>query len=186
MPDSHVKVGTTTPTSVDPAFSVRQVGTSSVDALSDGAANPVATGLGSFNLVWNATTWDRARGNIDGTALSFVERSTGTADSGDIINYEHRGVALTLDYSTGAAALVLRLQAKDPVSSKYQTLLSTASISANAVAIFSMYPGISAGPAGTIATGGSINNILPRTWKVTVLPSGSVTAGYSVGYSLIK
>lgn len=186
MPDGVTQITSSSPDSAAPALVVRQVGTSSVDALADGAANPVATGLGSFGLVWNGATWDRGRGNIDDTVLAVATRATGTAASSDIVNYEHRGVHLTMDYSAGDANLVLRLQAKDPVGGKYQTMLSTASISAKAVAVFSMYPGISAGPAGTIATGGSVNNVLPRTFRVTVLPSGSATASYSVGMSLIK
>ena len=165
---------------------VRQVGIPSADAAAEAMANPTTVGMEAYGLVYNGATWDRDRTNIDGTALADATRTVGTADSGDIINYVGRGVQVLLNYSTGQAAMVLRILGKDALSSVYYPLLTTASISATGAAMFEVYPGVSAGGATTPATGGSRSDAIPRTFRITVLPSGSVTAAYSVGYSLIK
>ena len=177
---------TRNPISTDVGAVVRQVGIPSADAAADGMANPTTIGMEAFKLVYNDTTWDRERSNINGTALADATRTTGTADSGDIINYVARGAQIVLNYSTGTANMVLRVLGKDALSSAYYTLMSTGSISATGAVMFEIYPGVSAGGATTPATGGSRSDVLPRTWRVTVLPSGSVTAAYSVGYSLIR
>jgi hypothetical protein len=144
----------------------------------DGATNEAALQQLAFGLLWNETTWDRARGNIDGTALAQATRASGTAASSDIINYNHRGCHVVLHYSTGSANLLLRIQAKDEASDSYYNLFSTATLSSTATTVYKLFPGISVGPA-------SINDVLPRTWRVIVVPSATLTANYGVGYSMI-
>jgi len=182
--DGVVKVTTTNPASNAEGFAVRQVGVPSAEAGGDSISNPTTVGQLGFGLQWNATTWERARGNLDGTALSISQRTAGTVESADIINYGHCGAHVVLHYSSGAAILLLRVQGKDELSDVYYNLTSAVSISATSTAVFKIYPGLSANAAGI--TGQSVNDVLPRTWRVTIVPSGSATATYGVGYSLIK
>jgi hypothetical protein len=153
-----------------------------VAVATQGAARVVAE-----TMRFNGTTWDRVRNNVDGTALATATRTAGTVESADIVNYNARGVHVALHYSVGQANLVLRIQGKDALSGGYYNQVTTATISATngaAVAIYKLYPGISAGAATNV--GGSANDVLPRTWRVQVVPSGSPTATYGVGYSMIQ
>ena len=185
MPAGHVEVVATTPESNRQGYVVRQVGEVSPVAAADALANPTAFQRLAHGLLWNETTWDRERGNLDGTAIAMGTRTAVTVESGDIVNYNHRGAHVALHYSTGTANLLLRIQGKDEFSDVYYNIASGVSISASSTAIFKVYPGISAGAAGI--TGMSVNDVLPRTWRVMVVGSGtSATANYGVGYSLIK
>lgn len=150
-----------------------------VAVATQGAARMVAE-----NMVFNGTAWDRYRNNIDGTALAIATRTAGTVESADIINYNHRGVHVVLHYSSGQAILVLRIQGKDALSGTYYNQATSVSISGTGAAVFKLFPGISAGAGGI--TGQSVNDVLPRTWRVQVVPTGSPTAIYGVGFSLIK
>ena len=166
---------------------VRQVGVPVASAAADGMSNPTTINIESFGLVWNGATWDRARGNIDGTAISQAVRTAVTVEGSDIINYEHRGAHVVMHYSLGTANLVLRIQGKDEASDTYYNLLTTASISVTSSPAFIIYPSISAGGATAPAGGGQRSDVLPRTWRVTVVGSGtSATANYGVGFSMIK
>ena len=165
---------------------VRQAGIS-ITAAADGQANVSGIQQLTHGLVWNGTTWDRARGNIDGTAISQAVRTAVTVESSDIINYEHRGAHVVMHYSLGTANLVLRIQGKNEASGTYYNLLTTASISVTSSPAFIIYPSISAGGATAPAGGGQRSDVLPRTWRVTVVGSGtSATANYGVGFSMIK
>lgn len=185
MPAGYVETVATTPESNREGMVVRQVGEVSPAAGADAIDNPTAFQRLSHGLVWNGATWDRARGNIDGTAIAMGTRTAVTVESGDIVNYEHRGAHVALHYSSGTANLLLRIQGKDEFSDVYYNVGVGVSVSATSTAVYKIYPGISAGAAGI--TGASFNDVLPRTWRVTVVGSGtSATANYGVGYSLIK
>lgn len=185
MPAGHVEVVSTTPASNREGYVVRQVGEVSPVAAAEALANPTAFQRLSHGMLWNQATWDREMGNVDGTAIAMGTRTAVTVESSDLINYNHRGVHVALHYSTGTANLVLRIQGKDEFSDVYYNVATGVSISASSTAIFKLYPGISVG-AATI-TGMSVNDVLPRTFRVMVVGSGtSATANYGVGYSLIK
>jgi hypothetical protein len=185
MPAGYVETVSTTPESNREGMVVRQVGEVSAIAAAEGVANPTAFQRLSHGLLWNSATWDRAMGNVDATAIAQGVRTAVTVESADLINYNHRGVHVALNYSTGTANLVLRIQGKDAFGGAYYNIATGVSISASSTAIFKLYPGISAGAAGI--TGMSVNDVLPRTWRVTVVGSGtSATANYGVGYSMIK
>lgn len=185
MPAGYVEVVSTTPASNREGYVVRQVGEVSPVAAAEALANPTAFQRLSHGMLWNQATWDREMGNVDGTAITIATRTAVTVESADLINYNHRGVHVALHYSTGTANLVLRIQGKDELSDVYYNVATGVSISASSTAIFKLYPGISAG--GATISGMSVNDVLPRTFRVTVVGSGpSATATYGVGYSMIK
>ena len=184
MPAGHVEVVSTTPASNREGYVVRQVGEVSPVAAAEALANPTAFQRLAHGMLWNSATWDREMGNIDGTALANATRTVASVDSADIINYNHRGAHVVLNYSTGAALLVLRIQGKDELTDTYYSLVTSASLSATTgAAIFKIYPGIAAVAATN--TGGAANDVLPRTWRVEVVATGSLTTNYGVGYSMI-
>lgn len=185
MPAGHVEVVSTTPASNREGYVVRQVGEVTPVAAAETLANPTAFQRLSHGLLWNQTTWDREMGNIDGTAVSQATRTVSTFTGADIINYNHRGVHIVFNYSTGAALLNLNIEGKDELSDTYYRIANTVTLSATGSAAYRIYPGLSSGSATALVSAGSVNDVLPRTWRVVVQATVSVTANYGVGYSMI-
>jgi hypothetical protein len=184
MPVGHVEVTSTTPESNREGYVVRQVGEVSPVAAAESLANPTAFQRISHGLLWNSATWDREMGNIDGTALADASRTAGTVEGADIINYNHRGAHVVIQRSTGNAHLLLTIQGKDELFDAYYNIFSGVTLSGTGTASYIVYPGVSA-VAANISLGVS-STVLPRTWRVKVVPSTSPTAAYGVGYSLIR
>ena len=176
--DGYVDVIRTNPASTHAGFVVRQVGIPSASAAADASENPTTIPLYAHMLQWNNTGWDRYRANMNITGFASASR-TATAETAAIVNYNHRGLHAVIDPTTiGGAVLTMRIQAQDAEGTSWYTVATGASLSANGASVLKLYPGISAGAA-------SINDVLPRTFRITVIPTGSVTATYSVGLSLI-
>ena len=156
---------------------------------SDSKTNDPAMQVLAHGLHWNETTWDRNRGNVEGVALTNAIRTGATAQSSDIVNYNHRGAMFTLNYSTGGTSnlIMMRVQGKDEaLSDTYYNIFSTVTLSATGSASYTVYPGVSAGAAAALVSSGSANHVLPRTFRVQVIQSGtSLTANFGVGYSMI-
>ena len=156
---------------------------------SDSKTNDPGMQILAHGLRWNETTWDRERCNVEGVALANAIRTGATAESDDIINYNHRGAMVTLNYSTrgGTNLIMMRVQGKDEaLSDTYYNIFSTVTLSATGSASYTVYPGISAGAQAAVVSSGSANHVLPRTWRVQVVQSGtSLTANFGVGYSMI-
>jgi hypothetical protein len=130
---------------------------------------------------WNETTWDKNRGNTDNiTVLASAARTT-TTTSADLTNFNARGVVICVDTTVNAVACsnVVTISGKDPVSGKYQVLLTGAAIVAVGTVFFTIYPG------ATPATNLAVSLPLPRTFKVTITSGNANSATYSVGASFI-
>lgn len=150
----------------------------SVTTLSSGGAGqqtiPVRPEL------YNESTWDRPRSNTEITALASAARTAST-QSADLTNYNHRGVALTIDVTAIGAApsITVAVQAKDPLSGKYVTLLTSAAIVAVSTVRLRVYPGL-ANVANLAA-----DDLLPRTWRVNVTHANGDSITYSIGAAMI-
>jgi hypothetical protein len=66
------------PGASDYALEVRQVGLPAAAVLADAAANPTLTGIGSYLIGYNGTTWDRLRSTTANGLAVDVTRVTGT------------------------------------------------------------------------------------------------------------
>lgn len=121
-------------------------------------------------------------GNLNCTLLGSAIRTTSVAvSSGDRDNSVWRGVVVMVNistYTTGTFTPVI--QGKDPVSGNYYTILTgtARSTSTGSPFIMRVFPGLTAG--SDIA-----NDVLPKTWRLTVTGSSTPVAAYSVGCSLI-
>ena len=178
MPVGHVEVVSTTPESNREGFVVRQVGEVSPVAATDSLANPTAFQRLAHGMQWNNAAWEREYANFRATVISNANRTVDSADSGQISNFNHRGLHAVLHYSSGEAAINLRVEGHDLNSGSYYAIASTATVSASGTTAYVLYPGISAGPA-------SFNTVLPRVFRLRVVATGSLTANYGVSYSLI-
>lgn len=136
--------------------------------------------VGSVPKLWNEATYDRERGNTQGTVLASAAR-TASVDSADLTNYNARGVHVIIDATaiTATPSITATIQGKDTLSGKYYTILASAAITGVSTTILRVYPGI------TTAANLAAADVLPRTWRVSVVAGDADSITYSIGYSLI-
>lgn len=118
--------------------------------------------------------------NYSGTALASAARTATTA-SADINNPDSVGVMVFLDLTafTTAASLTLSIQAKDPASGKYVTLLTGAVVSTVSTVVYTVHPAV------TETANVDVAAPLPATWRVNVVHGNANSTTYSVGFSLL-
>ena len=164
------------------------VSTASADGQTNSSVAPFATNSGTFPLavmpiVFNGTTWDRPRGNIDTAALLTYAAAAAGSNGADQTNYNGRGVKLVVDITalTGTApTLTVTIQGKDAASGKYYNILASTALAAVATTTLEVYPGIANAANATQGL------TLPRTWRVIAVIAGTIpTVTATVGASLI-
>lgn len=130
--------------------------------------------------LFNGATWDRNRNNIAGTLLASAAR-TATTSSADQTNYNGQAVAVTVNVTVvpGVETLTVTIEAKDPVSGAYTTILSSDALVATGTVRMRVGTNITA--VSNLAAA----DVLGRTWRVTVTPSASGSFTYSVGYDVM-
>ncbi|RJQ25520.1 MAG: hypothetical protein C4589_10990 [Peptococcaceae bacterium] len=116
----------------------------------------------------------------EGTALASAAR-TATMSSPDLSNNHKNGVHVILDVTaiTDTPSITLKIEGKDPASGNYYTILEGAAVATVNTNIYKVFP------AATAAANAVANDIIPRTWRVTVTHADADSITYSVGYSLI-
>lgn len=121
---------------------------------------------------------DEIVGNSSGSLISAASLTT-TQTTTDQTNTSARGVKVTLDWLSGTGNVTLKIDGKDPASGKYFTLLTGGSIGAAATNTYTVYPGL------TAAANVTVNDVLPRTWRVVVTANNANACSYTVGYNLV-
>lgn len=145
------------------------------------ATDGVAAFLGVYPYVFNGTTWDRPRGNIDTAALINAAGATTSQTGADQTNYNGRGLQVVLDMTVvGTGSVTLTIQGKDAASGKYYTLLAGAAVVTNSTNLYTVYPG-----APTTANA-SASLPLPRVWRVITTANNANATTYTVGASVIQ
>lgn len=149
-----------------------------IDSLSDSGLFGQTTR--SIGVQFNGTTYDRVRNNIEETVLASAAR-TASVNSADFTNYNNKGGHFIVDVSATAAtpSIVMTIQGKDPVSGNYYDILVCTAITATGTNIFKVYPGIP-GAANVRA-----NDVLPRTWRVSIAAADADSITYSVGFNSV-
>lgn len=117
--------------------------------------------------------------NAEGVFLTSGSRSTTQtmADQTNLLRSGIRVVVVTTVIGTGS--ITLAIQAKDPASGNYVTMLTGAAIVTNTTNTYLVYPGA----ANTANV--SANDRLPLTWRLLVTHNNGNAATYSVGYMLL-
>jgi hypothetical protein len=158
----------------------RDMSSSFSDALfSTGVGLPVETAL-----LFNGATFDRQRGNTEGTLLASAAR-TATTSSSIMVNYNARGVAIILNVTvaSGTGGLQARVVGINPVTAGTYTVASNmTAIVATGVYIVEIYPGIT-GTGGNVVQRNA--GILPRQWQGQVVHGDASSYTYSLGYALV-
>lgn len=146
---------------------------------------PAGTGAEQVvGYIYNGTTWEAQRGNVDlGTLINAVSVTT-TQTSPDQTNYNHRGVTIFVNVTNiGTGSIQLALDAKDPASGAYMSTTGFlgAAITANGPYIFQVYPGTT----DAAALNAKAAQALPRVWRVRLVAGNANPATYTVGASLL-
>lgn len=124
---------------------------------------------------------DSMRSNVEGTVLASAAR-TATTNSADFTNINAKGVRLFINVTavTADPSVVFTLEVKDPISSTYTAILTSAAITGTGHTVLTAYPG------ATAAANVTVSMPLSRTWRVTATHADSDSITYSVGYSYIN
>jgi hypothetical protein len=131
--------------------------------------------------LFDGAAMNRQRGNVDWpTPLISATGVTVNQGSGDLINYNSRGVKVALNMTVvGTGSVTLSIQGKDLTSGAYYTILTGAAVTVNGLTVYTLYPGV------TTAANAAVSDILPRTWRVVVTAGNANPTTYTVGASLI-
>ena len=106
--------------------------------------------------------------------------ATASQNSPDLLNPYGRGVKVVVNTTAiGTGSITVAVQAKDPGSGVYVTLLASAVIITNVVTVLTVYPGIA------VTANVSARDVLPRQWRVSVTANNANPANYSVGACVI-
>ena len=127
--------------------------------------------------------WSPPGINYDtGALLTYAAASAGT-NGADQINSVGRGVKVVVNITaiTGTTpTFTVTIQGKDSASGAYFTLLASAALNATGTTVLTVYPGL------TAAANVTVNDVLPRTWRVITAIGGSTPAvTATVGASVI-
>jgi len=131
------------------------------------------------NEIFNGTTWDRERGNVEVAVLASAARTV-TTSSVNLTNYNGSRLLVIVNVTSVTATpnVTPQLLVQDPVSTAYFTAW-TAGAPITAVGTTAYY-------FGDGASGGSFTDIeafgLPaRTWRIRMVHADTDSITYSVG-----
>jgi hypothetical protein len=154
-------------------------------ASADALANPTVTKVDATNLLFNGTTWDRARGMSTNLTTGDTGAKTATGNGATLTNVGNKGVQVLVNMGvvTGTTpTLVLKLQGSVDGGTNWYDIPGaiTASLTATGLYGITVYPGIAA-TAGVATTGttATASQVLPRTWR-TVWTVGGTTPSFTI------
>jgi hypothetical protein len=153
------------------------------DALSNAPTIPVAANGTAITqpvvqYMFNGTTWDRERGNIDVTGLASAARTT--IQTINVTNHNGRGIHVVLNVtSAGTGSITLSIVGVDSVSAATYTILAGAAVTTNSTNVYKVGQGL------TAAANAVANDLLPRSFNIVITHNNANTITYSVGYSLV-
>ncbi len=149
-------------------------------ATGDASADSIAgVFTNTHHMMFNGTTWDRERDNVDVTLLASASRTT-TQNSGNITVFNERGVNVYLNMTVvGTGNVTVNILGVDPVSGGTYTILQGSAITTNSFNVYRVYPALTA-VANSVA-----NDHLPRVIQINITANNANAATYSVGYTLL-
>lgn len=153
-----------------------QAASATGDGISAGVVPISSSGIENF-----AGTIDRLRGNIDTGALINASGVTTTQTTADQTNYNGRGVKVALTTTAiGTGSITLHIQGKDTSGAgAYYDILVGAAVVTNTTNIYTAYPNVAA------VANVSVNDIVPRTWRIQVVANNANAATYTVSANVI-
>lgn len=121
-----------------------------------------------------------AEPNQEFSVLTSASRTT-TQTSPDYTNLSCTGAILVLDITTpGTGSITLSVDGKDPVSGKYYNIITGNPETTTVTRVYRIHIGLTASANATV------NDALPKTFRVVVTHNNSNAIVYSLGMILIK
>lgn len=142
--------------------------------------------LPAGGLLWNGASWDRQRGNTEGTLLSSAARTT-TAFSSAMTNYNARGLLLHLSVTaaSGTGGLTTKILASLNGAAVFYLAADATAVTSTGEYAYLLYPGASV--AAPISSG--LQKVwpigLPRSWQVWVVHGDASSYTYALHYGLV-
>lgn len=141
-----------------------------------------ATGIAfAAGAVYNGATYDRQRSNTATSLLASTAQSTAYTSAAQLnVNAAMAHIIVNVTAVSGTApTLVIGIDGQDVASSVWYNLLTSASITATGTYVFRVGPGF------TPVANSAVNDMLPRTWRVTGTLGGTTPSfTMSIGYNL--
>lgn len=144
------------------------------------AANGYLLNVMGVNFLSNGSTYDRQRGNTQGTLLASGARTAETP-SPNVVNYNGRGavVFVSITAASGTGGLQVVFQGQNPTTGEYHDLhAAPAALTGIGRFTYALYPGSTGGTSGW-------GSVLPRNFRVRVGHGDATSYTYSLAYSLI-
>jgi hypothetical protein len=178
---AYVPIVTTQPVS----GTVSVTGYPTAAASADASANPTITQIAGLAMLFNGTTWDRARGMSGNLTTGDTGAKTATGNGATVANVGNKGVQVLISMGavTGTTpTAVLKLQGSTDGGTSWYDIpgATTASLTATGLYGITVYPGIVA-TAATTTTGttATVSMVMPRTWRV-VWTIGGTTPSFTI------
>lgn len=151
-------------------------GTTTVRLFNENAGSNVLAGV--VGGLFNNTNFDRPRNTNALTLLASAARTTNT-NSADQVNYNWKGLLLTVDVSSaGTGSITPTIQTKDSISGNYKTIwTAAAALVANGTAVYAFYPGSPA--LGSLTFTELVAAFVGRTWRLGVTHNNANSITYS-------
>ena len=155
-------------------------------ASADALANPTISQLGSDQMTFNGTSWDRQRSVLSlSTTTGDTGAKTATGNGATQTNVGSKGIQLVLNMGavTGTTpTFVLKIQGSVDGGTNWIDIpgATTASLTATGLYGITLYPAI-ATTAGTTTSGtiATAPQVIPRTWRV-VWTIGGTTPSFTI------
>jgi len=138
-------------------------------ALADAEANPTAPRIGANEILFNGTTWDRSRNNVQWTVLASAARNVATVTPIQA-NYNASGVQVQILITAFPAAetLTVSFHSDDSVGNASYGHQQIVCVAAQ-VYTLTLHPGATTVPI--FANNLSYGNVVPRRWHLYCVPS---------------
>lgn len=171
------------PVAVQNSPTVGVTGYPTAAASADGLANPTVTKIDATGLLFNGTTWDRARGNTIVT-MGDTGAKTATFNGATQTNHNARGAYITLAVGTVSGTtptLSVQLQVSYDGTNFVNLGPASANLTATGTVLIAIYPSNLSQAAGVtpanLSNGATqsvfINAPLPRTWRLVYTIGGT-------------
>ncbi len=154
-------------------------------AAADALANPTITQIGADGMLFNGTSWDRARGLSVATTTGDTGAKTATGNGATQTNVGNKGIQIMIVLGTVSGTTptaVFKIQGSVDGGTTFYDVpgATTASLVASVNVGIMIYPGVAVtAGAATTGTTAQASSALPRTWRV-VWTIGGTTPSFAI------
>lgn len=181
LPAGTNNIGNTTLAGASGAQGVISTGANSNDA--NGTANNLLYTAG-YNLLFNGSTWDRMRNNMEGALIASASRTASSSTSIQT-NHNARGVILALDVTAvPVTSETLTIEVKISVNGQTSQAIALYTIPNTIGKYFLMVAPELVEKDGATLKVKQVSALLPRSWYTVITHSAASAWTYSLSHAL--